>query len=197
MNTMNDLDLDMMRQQMTVLKKKLEREEIVNDRLMRKSMRKNVSSINIRNLVLCILSLLLIPYCYWIFVMVCDFSIHFWIFTALFNIACVVYTIYNTKDIINPNLMENNLVDVRRMVIRAKKLNSRWLFVGIPFIVIWLSWLAYEIYQSGGKEALETFMYPCLFGLVLGGVLGIRVFIKTQRQYQEIIDQIEELEEEN
>ena len=192
---MNDLDLDLMRQQMAMLKKKLEHEEIVNDRLMRRSMRKNVSSINTRNLLICILSLLMIPNCYWIFIMVCEFNILFWVFTALFNVACIVYTYYNTKEIIDPHLMENNLVDVRRKVGRAKKLNAQWLFIGIPFIVIWLSWLTYEIYHSGGQEALKAFMYPCLFGAVLGGVLGFRVFTKTQRQYQEIIDQIEELEE--
>ena len=73
----NDFDLDMMRTQLATLKSKLEQQEIVNDRLMRQSMRKNVSSINTRNLILCILSLLMIPYCYWIFVKMCNFSIYF------------------------------------------------------------------------------------------------------------------------
>ena len=185
----NDFDLDMMRTQLATLKSKLEQQEIVNDRLMRQSMRKNVSSINTRNLILCILSLLMIPYCYWIFVKMCNFSIYFWVFTALFNVACIVYTLYNTKDIINPQLTKDSMVEVHRKVARAKKLNAQWLYVGIPFIVVWLSWLVYEIYKQGGQELLEVFMWPCIAGAVIGGIFGIKVFFKTQRQYQEIMEQ--------
>ena len=41
----NEFELENMRQQMTTLKNKLNQQEIVNDRLMRRSMRNEVNSI--------------------------------------------------------------------------------------------------------------------------------------------------------
>ena len=96
----------------------------------------------------------MIPYCYWTCIVLAHFSTAFWVATALFNVACIVYTYYNTKDITRPHLMQEDLLDVRRKVARAKKVDSQWLLVGI---------------------------------------LGFRIHFKTQRQYQDVIDQIEDL----
>ena len=43
---MNDFELEDMRQQMAVLKQKLERQEIVNEQLIRQSIREKVTRIN-------------------------------------------------------------------------------------------------------------------------------------------------------
>ena len=48
METMNDFELSNMRQQMETLKKKLSAQEIVNDRLIRRSMRDTAGSISRR-----------------------------------------------------------------------------------------------------------------------------------------------------
>lgn len=192
----NDFELENMRQQMEMLKKKLEQQEIVNDRIMRKSMKRNVSNINRRNLSICILALFMIPYCYWAFIVLAHFSLAFWIATALFNLACIVYTYYNTKDLIKPDLMEEELLEVRRKVARAKKLDSQWLLIGIPFVVLWIGWFAYEAYKVNGMDGLMGFGLAALIGGTIGGILGFRIHYKTQRQYQEIIDQIEDFSRE-
>ena len=186
-------EFEEMRQQMQTLKKKLERQEIVNDRMIRKSMKRNVSSINQRNLAVCILALFMIPYCYWAFIVLAHFSMAFWVATALFNVACIVYTYYNTKDIMHPSLMQEDLLEVRRKVARAKKLNSQWLFIGIPIIILWISWFAYEAYMVNGMDGLLGFGFAAVIGGTIGGILGFRLYFKSQRQYQDIIDQIEDL----
>ena len=192
MNT-NDFELENMRQQLNTLKQKLEKQEIVNERMIRHSMKKNVSHINSRNIALSVLSLLMIPYCYWIFYMQLHFSLSFWVFTALFNVAAIVYTYYNTKDILNKHLMEEDLLEVRRKLARAKKLDSQWLLVGIPFIFIWLGWFAYEIYVKSGFDEVTAFFWAGCVGAIIGGSLGYRIHTKTQHQYQDVIDQIEDL----
>ena len=180
-------EFEEMRQQMQTLKKKLERQEIVNDRMIRKSMKRNVSSINQRNLAVCILALFMIPYCYWAFIVLAHFSMAFWVATALFNVACIVYTYYNTKDIMRPSLMQEDLLEVRRKVARAKKLNSQWLFIGIPIIILWISWFAYEAYMVNGMDGLLGFGFAAVIGGTIGGILGFRLYFKSQRQYQDKI----------
>ena len=76
-----------MRQQMAILKEKLQEQNIVNDRLIRQSMKKNVVSINRRYLIVSILCVLMIPYGYWAFVALSHFSIAFWLGTCLFMLV--------------------------------------------------------------------------------------------------------------
>ena len=67
-NPQSDMELDAMRQQMNTLKKKLDQQQIVNDHIIRQSMRKTAKSIKTRYYAIMALSLLMIPYTYLIFI---------------------------------------------------------------------------------------------------------------------------------
>ena len=189
----NDFELEEMRQQMTTLKNKLDKQEIVNDRLMRRSMRNEVSTINRRYNIIMALCVLMIPYGYWCFVVLSHLSIAFWIVTSIFMLVCGVATFYNSRKISDPNLMNHNLVEARKKVASAKKFEANWLLFGIPAVILWFSWFVYEIYQIQGGDFNNGFFWGGCVGGIIGAVCGIKVHLKTQRQYQDIIDQIEEL----
>ena len=189
----NDFELEEMRQQMTTLKNKLDKQEIVNDRLMRRSMRNEVNTINRRYNIIMALCVLMIPYGYWCFVVLSHLSIAFWIVTSIFMLVCGVATFYNSRKISDPNLMNHNLVEARKKVASAKKFEANWLLFGIPAVILWFSWFVYEIYQIQGGDYNNGFFWGGCVGGIIGAVCGIKVHLKTQRQYQDIIDQIEEL----
>ena len=191
--TFDDTQLEDMRQQMATLKRKLERQEVVNDQLIRQMMRRNVSSLNRRTWVLTSIALLMIPYGYWAFVMLCGFSIAFWIGTCIFMLTCAGATLYIGKAVLNSQLLKNDLIDVRRKMARAKKLNSQWLLYGIPAVVLWLVWFGYESYLKDGPGDAMAFFFSGGIGAVVGLIIGLRIHFTTQRQYQELIDQIEEI----
>jgi len=190
---MNEFELDEMRQQMAILKNKLEQQEIVNDRLLRTSMKKTVSKINRRYLALMILGLLMIPYSYWAFVMLCHFSFAFWIGTCVLMLLCVGATFYNGRDLRDPELMNGNLLDTRRKMARAKKFDNQWLIFGMPALILWLAWFVWEVYQQNGPEGVYPLLIGGGFGGVIGLIIGLSLHFKTQRQYQEIINQIEDV----
>ena len=189
----NDFELEEMRQQMTTLKNKLDKQEIVNDRLMRRSMRNEVNTINRRYNIIMALCVLMIPYGYWCFVVLSHLSIAFWIITSVFMLVCGVATFYNSRKISDPNLMNHNLVEARKKVASAKKFEANWLLFGIPAVILWFSWFVYEIYQIQGGDFNNGFFWGGCVGGIIGAVCGIKEHLKTQRQYQDIIDQIEEL----
>jgi len=194
----NDFELEDMRQQMAALKKKLEQQEIVNDRIIRQSMKRNVSIINRRYYVIMALGLFMIPYGYWVFVKHLGFSMAFWIGTSLFMLLCVAATYINGKDLRDDSLMQSDLLETRKKVARAKKLDSQWLLIGIPLAVVWLMWFGYEGTTSNNSDGLasipsEPLVWGGIVGGVIGTVIGLKIHFKTQRQYQEIIDQIENL----
>ena len=195
MNNEN-FELENMRQQMETLKKKLDQQEIVNDRLIRHSMKKTAGNISRRYYFIMVLCLLMIPYSYWAFVVLSGFSIPFWIFTCIVMMVCLGGTYYNSRNLSDSNMMTNNLVDVRRRMASAKKFDANWLFIGIPLIIIFLGWFMYEAYKiHEGAISNGLFWGGCVGG-ILGAIWGFSLHFKTQRQYQEILDQIEDLTKE-
>ena len=189
----NDFDLESMRQQMTTLKNKLNQQEIVNDRFVRRSMRNEVNTITRRYYIIMALGLFMIPYGYWCFVKLSGLSIFFWIVTSIFMLVCVGATFFTLRKINDPNLMNHNLVEARKKVASAKKFEANWLFFGIPAVVLWLGWFLYEVYQiHGGAIGNGIFWGGCIGGII-GAICGLSINFRTQRQYQDIIDQIEDL----
>ena len=189
----NDFDLENMRQQMTTLKNKLNHQEIVNDRLIRRSMRNEVNTLARRYYIIMAVGLLMVPYGYWCFVKLTGLSIFFWIVTSIFMLVCAGATYYTLRKINDPNMMNRNLVEARKKVASAKKFEVNWLFFAIPAVVLWLGWFLYEVYQIHGGAIDNGFFWGGCIGGIIGAICGLSLNFKTQRQFQDIIDQIEDL----
>ena len=189
-------DLENMRQQMTTLKNKLNQQEIVNDRFICRSMKNEVNKITHRYNIIMAIGLLMVPYGYWCFVKLCGLSYFFWIVTSIFMLICVGATFYNSRKISDPELMSHSLVEARKKVASAKKFESNWLLFGIPTVILWMGWFFYEIYQIQGGDFNNGFFWGGFIGGIIGAICGIKMHFKTQHQYQDIIDQIEDLTKE-
>ena len=192
-----NFDLENMRQQMTTLKNKLNQQEIISDRLVRRSMKNEVNTIARRYYIIMTIGLFMIPYGYWCFVKLGGLSLFFWIVTSIFMLVCAGATYYTCRKINDPHLMNRNLVEARKKVASAKKFEANWLFFGIPAVVLWMSWFLYETYQIQGGDFNNGFFWGGCIGGIIGAICGIKMHFRTQRQYQDIIDQIEDLKAEN
>jgi hypothetical protein len=187
------MELEGMRQQLTTLKDKLNQQEILNDHIIRRSMKKEVNNITRRYNIIMLIGLLMVPYGYWCFVKLCGLSILFWIATSIFMLICAGATFYNSRKISDPGLMTHSLIEARKKVASAKKFESDWLLFGIPAVILWISWFFYEIYQIQGGDFNNGFFWGGCIGGIIGAICCIKMHFKTQHQYQEVIDQIEDL----
>lgn len=188
-----DYELDEMRQQMAILKDKLENQTIVNDRFIRRSIKRGVSTINRRYLVIGIVALAMIPYGYWAFVMIGGLSVALWLASCLMMLIVVGFMIYNSRDMRDNALMNGNLLDVKRKVTQAQKRDANWLWFGIPMALAWGAWAVYEMSQKMGDN--EYIVPCCIVGVLVGALIGLKVHFKTQSRFSEIIEQIEDLED--
>lgn len=190
-----NFEFEDMRRQMQTLKNKLNQQEIVNDHIVRRSMRNEVNNITHRYYIVMALAVLMIPYFYWVFIKLTGFSMAFWIGTSIFMLICAGATYYNLSKINDPGLINHNLVEARKQVASAKKFDSDWLMFGIPALILWFGWFVYEVYQLDHDLANGLFWGGCVGG-VIGAICGFKIHFKTQRQYQDIIDQIEDITKE-
>ena len=188
-----DYELEEMRQQMAILKDKLENQTIVNDRFIRRSIKRGVSTINKRYLVLGIIALAMIPYGYWAFVMIAGLSVALWLASCLMMLIVVGFMIYNSRDMRDNALMSGNLLDVKRKVTLAQKRDANWLWFGIPMALAWGAWAVYEMSQKMGDN--EYIVPWSIAGVLVGALIGLKVHFKTQSRFNEIIEQIEDLED--
>ena len=195
MNNMNEYQFEDMRQQMNTLKKKLEQQEIINDRVIRQSMRKSANSINRRYTICSILCLVMIPYGYWAFVVLNGSSIGVWITLSVLMLITFGYSIYNGRHLRDKNLFGKDLIGVRQKMAKAKKLDSNWLMFGIPAATIWVGYFLYDKYVQMSNYDFKFFAGLMLVSAVIGGLAGLKIHYRNQDNYQEIIDQIEELTE--
>jgi membrane associated rhomboid family serine protease len=76
---------------------------------------------------------------------------------------------------------------------RAKKFDADWLFFGVPAVILWFGWFVYEVYLANGYDLSNPLFWGGCCGGVIGAICGFKMHFKTQRQYQDIIDQIEDL----
>ena len=167
----------------------------INDRLIRRSMKNDAGKITRRYYIIIAFCFVMIPYTYLVFTMNLGLSLAFWIGTSVFMLVCAGATYYNCQNVTSANMMSNNLVAVGQKMARAKKFDANWLFFGIPAVIAWLSWLVWELYQQDA-EAAHYSLYGVAAGAVLGSIAGIKIHMRTLQQYQDIIDQIEDLTKE-
>lgn len=185
-----------MKEQLSLLIKKLDKETIVNERMIRRSMKEKADRLNRRLIVEIIVGLIMIPFFICVLPNLSKVSMPFCIFSAGFFALDVLYNFYMYIRFSPRKFIESNMIEARRDTLNFKKQTLRWTYcIGIPFLVVYVAWFVYEKMQYYQGEILKIVLVSALIGFLIGGAIGINIFLKTLRATDEILMQIEELEE--
>ena len=196
-NTFISHELEEMRSQIGILKEKLEKQNIVNEQHIRRSMKSKMSSINRTIAGTIIAGAFALPYCTWFFWSQ-DLSKLFIVATAIMLTVCLGLTILQQVRLKNLDFSDSNLVETAEELSKVKKHYSEWHWVAIPMIIIWLGWLMYEMISKLGNEPyIIGFCCGAAVGAIIGGIIGFRINRKVIRKTGEILEQIEELQRES
>lgn len=186
-------ELQEMREQLNILRNKLDNQQIINDRLLRSTMKGKIKSINsneTRVIVLGVFCSLLYP------------SLHYTIgiswYLVLATILIMAFTIGATIYIHHPlhqtSLMNSDLISVARIMARFKEQYRQWLHIVCPLLITpWLAWFCHETTLALGIQGREryyfvTFILLCGF---VGFLIGYYWHRKTVSMAQDIIAQID------
>ena len=186
----NTTELNEMKEQISLLRRKLEKETIVNEKLIRSSMRDKLKAVKRRSYILCAVVIGACPL--WATPIFDFHSIWFIGVTIAFLFIAVAYEIYCNQLLSTQNYVNGNLIDEARKLNRYKQLSRQWHWFSIPFLFIWLSWFVYEATSVGDFHA-NNILIGGLIGGTIGGVIGWRIYRKGQNAVSEVIEQIEEL----
>lgn len=185
-------EMEEMRRQMAVLKEKLEKEEILSDRLLRNTMQNQVRSIRRRaNLSIvagvCVLTVGPMAFSN------LGTSTTFIVVTSLMMLVIMLLTVMMHSKLREADVRDGELLAVARNARRLKDDYRRWRYIGIPLMTAWLVWLVIEVVhgQSNPTDSL-IMLTPVIIGGIIGGILGVMRHNHLVGMLDDIIRQIEE-----
>lgn len=185
-----------LREQINLLKQRVEREDLRTEQMIRRAVHEKMSRLNRRGICLIVLALCAIPYMIWTF----DFlglSHAFCSVTCIFFVVAALHTHLVHDELRASDISDEPLVGVAAKVLRLKRNYRRWLYFSIPFLCCWILWFLYEALHSiAFPMELQALLGGVACGLVIGLILGIRSYRRTQRTASEMLEQIASLEQE-
>ena len=190
-------ELEEMKIQIDNLKKKLEDQTIVNEKHIRNSFRTKISDINRTVTMTVIAGILALVYCTWFFHFK-GLSLAFTISTGLMLAVCVLLTLIQKIQLSRIDISAGNLVETARDISKIRTHYKDWYKTAIPMIIIWFSWMTYEIVTRFEMTPMTIgFLSGAATGIILGGFIGGRINKKIINRTAELLGYIEELQKEN
>ena len=186
----NSFDLQQLKAQVEILNNKLNQQQIVNERIIRASVNSKVRSINRdgRAMVgIAVAGCVAIVADHYLV----NWSWPFTIVTILFMLVAIYYNIKMRRGINSEGALSSDLIDMRLRALRLRRMQNRWLWFSIPFIVVWLGWLVMETMKVNTNPM--PLLIGCGVGFVSGSIVGVRQYLRTQRQAADIIADIDNL----
>lgn len=190
LNNMNELEE--MRQQLQALKNKVERQGVLNEQLVRKSIRDNMKGIHRTIYLLLALVVLITPV--WLMIKYQNnLSWPLLIFTLLIMYVGVFFDWYINR--MNVDNMGNDLKETASRLLEMKKRRSLHEKIGCFVVVpVWMLWLGYEFYSNNANHTEAIAMVAgMLIGGLIGGAIGLSIYFKWQRKNDEMVEQINNL----
>ena len=194
MNQIEINEISEMREQLATLKKQLNNQSIINDRLIKEAISQKISHINRSGVVFSALCAFYIPAGFVSFRMI-GLSLPFCIATSLLFLIFLVGMIIGHRDLRNQTLHSGDLISTYKAVARTRKVYQNWRKWAVPLAVVWVAWGGYDIYTNVTQdvELLRTIAIAGSVGAIIGGIIGDIQHRKTLRATDEILRQIEEL----
>lgn len=202
-NTM--MELEQMREQMQVLRNKLDTQEIVNDKLVKNSIKSKMSWIK----KFVYFEFLLIPFIALIWYGLKEVFNLSWFCYASILVLCVIDVVWdyriNVASLDLEKVEKHSLSDTLQKLVAMKQMRAKSFFIMISLSIPLFMWTSIEMWQYTStitfKDDLPTYIvYGVTYGGLVGGIIGLlvgiyvafRIYRKMQTTNDEIIAQIEE-----
>ena len=182
--------IEEMKQQMALLKKKLDEQHIVNEKVLHNVMKKNLYSLNKRGRILFVLGVFVACWSPGYFNLL-GFSNWFCAATMIMLLFCAFKTFQYHRSLWRIDFSECNLIDLSEKLTLLKKRYQEWYKKAMCIVIPWFIWLVVEAYYMHIGEYF-FFIGGCLLGGIIGGLAGTRINKNIIRRADELLEQIKE-----
>ncbi len=190
-------EFETMRAQLNILKAKLEKQEIANDKMIRQAMATKMNYVEryVWRQIFWILPFSAIAMLSIVFMFGASW---WWYAITMIYLGANVYEDYYINIKRKPDF-NSDLIQAARVLTWQKQMRLRCLIISSILLVLWIVWLCAIIMNqnTGGMDFYEGMKHGGIggvfIGLIVGGLIGVRIFLKMQRINTELIKQIEDV----
>ncbi len=174
---------------MAALKRNLDKEQIVNQKLMRTIMRQRASWLN----KFVTVEFIMLPFLYLLIIGICSFfHISQW-YSFSFLVLAILDVLADLRTFrISPKLFSTStMLEVRRMLIRQKKERFIHVCLALPLAIIWIILLLNAIAHASDPLATDHALdFAGVAGGIIGGIIGAVAVLIIYRKAQKTNDVI-------
>ena len=181
-------ELETLRSQMDILRKKLEQENIVNEKLMHETMKSKISTINRQGWISIGAAIFMIL---WTPLYFSALSTAFIITTIVFMTVDAIATWIIHKQINERQLMSEDMRTVANKMKTVKKRYQWSTLIELPFVIAWCVWFTLEIIHLT-TAPWQLMAGAIAFGAIIGFFIAWKMYRKVIDNCDAIIQQIEE-----
>ncbi len=201
-NTLNN-ELEQMREQLQMLHNKLDKQEIISDKMVRNAVNAKMSWIKKYTY---LQMFLLVPFCAVIWYAI-KYAVNLsWYCYAFMVIMTIIDSAWdyriNIASLKADEVEKNSLKDTMQKLIDMKQMRKNSFAIMLPLVIVWFVWVGIEMWQnlgdlSGLDDVLQAAAHGGFGGLIIGIPIGIyaawRIYSKMQRTNDEAIAQIKDI----
>ena len=199
-NNNQNTELELMRSQMEDFKAQLDKQKIVNEKMIIGSMKKSMSWIKRYVYFECCL----VPLIAVSWLAIKEYTHFSWPNYAFLMTMVIVDVIadyrINVSAISDADYSRDNLLTTMSKLTRMKRQRSICMMISMPALFVWLLWSGIEAWMympADAPDCARGAVYGGIVGGVIGAVCGLifafRIFLKMQRTNDEVISLINEL----
>ena len=187
-------EVDELREQLALFKQRLNQQEIISDRLMRRSMNARISIFTKGSVVADIFGLLMMP----LIILALHMAGASWYMGIVIVIAIIAELAYNIVAHRKLNQLfttDNDMLTVRRGLIKFKRNERLQMLISIPLIILWVFALCWQLGAFSDNPTANSAVFGS--NIAIGGSIGLLIafgiYLWEMRRVNHSIREIDEL----
>ena len=192
-NQNNNLqELESLRSQVAEFKSRMEKQEIVNHRLLKQAMTGHVSWFKKFNIWSDVIGLCFMPLmAHFLREIGCSWAPI--VFLLIIIVGELIFNIWNTSSISSQRLMADDVLTSRQRLIRFKQ-RERWqMVIEVPLLVLWVFWVYFDGPGHTSQNQTE-WAVRLIIGFVIGFGIGFYIYSREMRSLNKAIKEIDEFD---
>lgn len=185
-------ELEQMRHDMTELRTLLSEQKIVNERLMRRAMKRDLSKEH-RGVMGCAALVVIAVPLYVYLQPVMGVPVWYLVITIVFLLLAGALSVWSVRRLMAEDLLTGDLLEVARRIAEYKRFGNNWLRFSVPFLCLWLGGFFYYCCQNMDADASRGALVGGAIGGVIGTACGIIYLVQSRRRLNRVLQQIEEV----
>ena len=193
-NNIPQNEVDELREQLALFKQRLDQQEIISDRLMRRSMNARISIFTKTGVIADIAVLLMMPLVFWVFSKM-GISWYLGLIVLLGVIIELAYNIIWHRQIQQLFTEGNDLLTVRRGLLKFKKGERRQMLISLPLLALWALALCWQlgVFADNTTGRVAAIGIRAGIGFFIGSLIVFCGYFWEMRRVNHSIREIDEL----